>query len=102
MMAYKTRPRLTQAERNEMQMDLLQAYHYQLMNDQELYQFKSYRSIFSVLNMYLAGAIPMSLAYTLRPGAFEHLLNKKAIVCLPAFSYKNGNKCVLKFDRART
>ena len=72
-MAYKTRPRLTQAERNEMQMDLLQAYHYQLMNDQELYQFKSYRSIFSVLNMYLAGAIPMSLAYTLRPGAFEHL-----------------------------
>ena len=34
-------------------------------------------------------------------GAFEHLLNKKAIVCLPAFSCKNGNKCVLKFDRAR-
>ena len=73
MMAYKTRPRLTQAERNEMQMDLLQAYHNQLMNDQELYQFKSYRSIFSILNMYLAGAIPLSLAYTLRPGAFEHL-----------------------------
>ena len=76
---YKLRPQMTAAERKEMQMDLLQAYSEQLMNDAELQRFRWYRKLFSGFGMYLGATVPIAFAYVLRPGAFEHMVSQRAI-----------------------
>ena len=70
---------MTAAERKEMQMDLLQAYSEQLMNDEELSRFQWYRRLFSGLGMYLGATVPIAFAYVLRPDAFEHMVSQRAI-----------------------
>ena len=54
-----------------MSVDLMQAYAEQLMNDEELATYKRYKGMFSMVGMGLAFAVPLGVAFMLRPNAFN-------------------------------
>ena len=70
-MFYRAKPPLTADQRREMSVDLMQAYSEQLMNDEELATFKRYKGMFSMLSMGLAFAVPLGVAFMLRPNVFN-------------------------------
>ena len=51
--------------------DLMQAYHTQLLNDEELARFNMHKRITSSLSLMTSCMIPFAVAFTLRPGAFN-------------------------------
>lgn len=66
-------------------MDLMQAYHLQLLNDEELHTYEGYETAFTGLGMCMGAMVPLTLVYALKPETFAHLGDSRLRMAKVAF-----------------